>query len=597
MAKKAKWFLGLASVAVLAACGNNTDTAKEETKSADSNVAETLAKFPSKIEHEGTPIKGGVLKYALISDSPIPGVFSGLYQKEASDSEVTAFTEEGLFIANSDYKIVEGGLGTLAIDKDAKTITIKVKENVKWSDGEPFTIDDYIYAFEVIGHKDYKGERYNDTFKNIVGMDEYHEGKSETISGIKKNDDHSVTFQLKEVSPSLNHVGGFWSTPFPKHQLKDIAIKDQSASDAVRKNPAGLGAFKFKKIVTGESVELEANPYYWKGQPNLDGVIIEVVNSTNSPDEFKAGKYDIMSVSTLTAIYDSFKELNNATLAGKWRHAYQYIGFKFGKWDAEKETSVITNEKINDKALRQAMGYALNLEEIGQTFYNGLRVRANSMLAPTFGSLHDSTLPGFPHDPEKAKKILDEAGYKDKDGDGLRENPKGEKLTINLAMSAGGDNEPISQAYIKYWKEVGLDVQLVGGRLIEGNSFFDRLENDDPEVDLFVAGWSLSGDPNQSHTWGNTQLNMTRYVSEKNDELLAKMGSAEAFDSKKQKEIFDAWQKYANEEAFGLPLFNILSLTAVNTRVKNLDVKDYEGNWGYNLHKIQLTADAPAASK
>jgi len=97
-------------------------------------------------------------------------------------------------------------------------------------------------------------------------------------------------------------------------------------------------------------------------------------------------------------------------------------------------------------------------------FYNNLRIPANALIDPGHGTFWNNKQAGYNYDPEKAKQILDEAGYIDKDGDGMREDPKGNKLQINfLAMSGGDIAEPLSQFYVQCWNDVGLDVQLQMG--------------------------------------------------------------------------------------------------------------------------------------
>lgn len=586
--KKTKLFFGAASALLLAACG---------TQQAQNN--EVKSNFPEKVSHEGTAISGGTLKYAIVADSPLSGVLSSAYYMLATDAEVIAFMDEGLFRADADKNITKDGIGQLTHDADAKTITVTIKEGLKWSDGQPLTIDDYIYAFEVIGHKDYTGQRYDETFEKIEGMTEYHEGKTDKISGITKNSDYSVTFKMKELTPSMLKSGGLWGTAVPKHTLKDIPVKDQAASDAVRKNPVGLGAFRVKNVVSGESVELEANPHYWLGKPKIDGVVIDVVNDTNSPEEFKKGNYDIMSVPTVSSIFDSFKAVNNGTLIGSLESTYNYLGFKLGKWNADTNTNETDpNAKMANKSLRQAMGYALDMDEFANSFYGQLRVRANTLFAPTFKSLIDNSLPGYKYDAEKAKKLLDDAGYKDTNGDGLRENPKGEKLTINLAYMSGGDSEAQAQYYIQQWKAIGLDVQLTTGRLIEFNTFYKMVQEDDPQIDIYAGAWGVGHDAHPGNLWGRNESNYSRFTSEAQDKLFERMNSlTEMSDPAKQVAAYKEWQKYAADEAFALPLLYRTGVTAINKRVKNFDISAGLTHWGYNLHTLELTADAPVAHK
>lgn len=100
-------------------------------------------------------------------------------------------SHEPLFANDDDFRITDDGAATLDLDEDTKKATIKVKDNVKWSDGEDVTADDVIFPYEIIGNKDYTGIRYDDTFRNIVGMEEYHDGSADTISGIKNRRQNS----------------------------------------------------------------------------------------------------------------------------------------------------------------------------------------------------------------------------------------------------------------------------------------------------------------------------------------------------------------------------------------------------------------------
>ena len=94
------------------------------------------------------------------------------------------------------------------LDRENKTVTLKLRsKDYKWSDGQPLTIDDYIFTYEFIGNKDYNGVRYDENAANIVGMEEFHEGKADKISGLEKVDDQTVVIHLKEVYPALE-LGG-----------------------------------------------------------------------------------------------------------------------------------------------------------------------------------------------------------------------------------------------------------------------------------------------------------------------------------------------------------------------------------------------------
>ncbi|MFK5219906.1 ABC transporter substrate-binding protein, partial [Lactococcus cremoris] len=90
---------------------------------------------------------------------------------------------------DENLQIKDTGLASAKLDPENKKVTITIRKDQKWSDGQPLTIDDVITPYYIIANKDYTGIRYGDDFKNVVGIEDYHDGKSDTISGLKKIDD------------------------------------------------------------------------------------------------------------------------------------------------------------------------------------------------------------------------------------------------------------------------------------------------------------------------------------------------------------------------------------------------------------------------
>jgi peptide/nickel transport system substrate-binding protein len=254
-----------------------------------------------------------------------------------------------------------------------------------------------------------------------------------------------------------------------------------------------------------------------------------------------------------------------------------------------------------DVKLREAIAYAANNEEVSTQFYNGLRIPANTLLDPRHSTFWDSKQPGYKYDPEKAKKILDEAGYVDKDGDGMREDPKGNKLKINFLARTGGDiAEPLAQFYIQCWRDVGLDVGLQNGRLIESNAFYKMIKADDPGIDLFMAGWGMGSNPDPSGLYGrDAQFNFERYASETNDKYLAAIASEDAFgkdgiDNDYLVKQYKDWQDNMVKDVPAFPTFYRLGVTGINNRVNYWDLNTVS-NWGWE--KVGLLAETPEIAK
>lgn len=597
-----KWYklLGLTAAASLAlvACGNSDSETAESSSSSESGevVAPELA---TTVDNEGDAIDGGTLQVGLVTDSPFQGIFSWEFYEDAYDAKIMEFGFESLFGTDDDFQIDDSGKATLALDQENNKATITLKEGLKWSDGEPLTAEDVIYSYEVIGHPDYTGIRYDGTFQNVVGMEEYHSGEADTISGITQVDDVTVEIEFQEVSPSMLQAGGgVWSYAMPKHYLEDVPVAELASSEKIRSTPVGDGPFRITKVTPGESVEYEANEYYWQGEPQLDNVVVEVVPSSSIVPALENGTYDV-ALSMPTDLYASYAELPGYTLLGREELSYTYIGFKLGKWDAEAGEVVYDEDaKMADKSLRQAMGYAIDNDAVAQRFYNGLRSNANTVIPPVFGSFGATTeeVPGYYYDADKANQLLDDAGYVDTDNDGIREDSDGEPLQINFASMEGGETaEPIAQYYIQAWKEVGLDVQLTDGRLLEFNSFYDRIEANDENIDIYQAAWGTGSDPAPNGLYArNSAFNFTRWATEENDQFMADFTSAEAFDEEFQRNTFVEWQKYFSEEAPVIPTLFRQEVMPVNNRVKHYDYANNPAD-DFGWHTVEVTADAPVS--
>ena len=596
MKKKSLVFLSAAAALTLAACGNASNN--NSSTSSEASKAASKSKFSSEVTHEGTAIKGGTLKYALVAASPFSGIFIDELSSNSTDSTIASQVDQSMFEYDENRKLTNTGLASIEFDVEGKTVTIKLNaKDYKWSDGQPFTIDDYIFAIEAIGNKDYTGIRYNDRYTNIVGMKDFHDGKSDKISGVEKVDDYTVKLHFEKMLPSMQLAGGaIPAYTMPKHIFKDIPVKEWEQSEYVRGNKVvGLGPFTIESVVAGESVTLKANEYYYKGRPKLDKVVMQVVAPNAIVSEMKAGNYDIATMPS--AQYESFKDLTNVTYVSAFAPSYEYIAFHLGKFDKATGKNVTDpNAKMSDVKLRQAMGYALDIDAAGESLYNGLNYGTNSIILPFFKDVYNPEQEGFAYNPEKAKQLLDEAGYKDVDGDGIRENKDGSKLQINFAARTRDDaNESLVQQYLLWWKEIGLDVQLYTGRTIESNNFYEKIQADDPEIDVFAGGWGVGYDPNPANLFGETaKFNFSRYVNEKGTEIMKKIASTEAFDEAKLKEFYKEWQAYAHDEAFMIQTLVGDSVTAVNKRVKYYDTALATSGSKAQLYQLELTSDTPA---
>lgn len=553
-----------------------------------------IVQFESEVEHEGEAIEGGTLRFALNSDSNFEGLLNNMFYQSAYDADVIGWFAESLYGYDSNYTIDNSGFADIEFNQEAKSVTITIPEGVKWHDGEDVTIDDVIFPYYVVGDPEYTGIRYGESFTNVVGMEEFHNGEAEEISGLNRIDDYTLEVSYHNFPNSMMQAGGGVSSYIePEHVFEGIAVADMENSDPVRQNPIGFGAFKVEQITPGEAVTFTRFDDYYQGTPKLDGVQLEVVSPTTIVTEMNNGNYDIASLPTDS--FDTYADASNYTVLGVPENAYTYIGFKMGTWNEEEgKVNYDPELVVSNKALRQAMAYAVDNDAVATEFYQGTREGANSAIPPMFTEYHNPDQEGYTYDPEQAKQILADAGFVDNDGDGFVEDPNGEAFQLNFASMAGGDTaEPLALYYLQMWNEIGIDIQLVNDQLLEFNSFYERIQTDDPEIHVYQAAWGTGGDPNPTDLYGpNANFNYTRWENEDHNAILDKLNSDDAFDTEFKTEAFNEWQAFMHEEAPIFPTLFRNKIWGVNDRVKFYDVQ-YGSDFG--LHELQLTAEEPAA--
>ena len=570
----------ISGMLLLASCGGINDGGAKDAKKEEVDVSTVESQYPSYVENEGTPVEATVLKVAVVSDSPFRGIFNGFLYSDSLDGSFMASTMNGAFPIDPDLKIILDSDETpikVSVNPEEKTVTYKINPNFKWSNGEPVTTKDIVKTYEIMANQEYitssKSLRYNKNRKAIVGIEEYNEGKADKISGLEVIDDSTMKIHLKEMTPSVYWGGNFVPEFVNAKQFEGIPMDKITESDALRKNPLSYGPYVIKEIVQGEKVIFEANPYYYKGEPKIKRLEMEILPPSQQVAAIKSGKYDIV-LKVSPEIFPELEKLDNINILTKKAGSMNYIAFKLGKWDDEKNEVVTDpNSKMYDLNLRKAIAYAIDMDAVSKQFYHGLSTPAKSQLSPLFPSLHNPEINGFKQDVEKAKQLLDEAGFKDVDGDGIREGKDGKPVKYTLAMMSGGEiAEPLAQYYIQQWRAIGLDVELLDGRLLDSKNFYNRVNGDDPAIDFCIAGIGFGTDPQQLAIFGkNAKFNISRYISDNLEAALDATVSKEAMNEEYRVKAYKDYEKVFMEEIPAVPILNKLDILVVNKRIKKYD--------------------------
>ncbi|MGV3041381.1 oligopeptide ABC transporter substrate-binding protein [Staphylococcus rostri] len=556
MSKKWRFLsiLFLSVVVVLAACGKG-----------DSGSGS------SKSKTEKSDAKGGTLNVGIAE--PPQGDFQAIFSGSSGDSEVIAYFNDSLVDFDDELNMKPKILSWEQKKDDELTYTFKMKKGIKWQDGNPLTINDWIFTLETLADPDYDGPRY-DNVDGVQGAEEKHKGQADTISGIKKIDDYTVELTFKENK--ANNLLDIWTSSLISEKIfKDIPVKDMAKSPEVRKHPIGIGPYKVKNIVDGESVTLEKFDDYWQGEPQLDKINLRVVEQTSMAQALESGEIDMASLSAPIAKELSDNGSENISLLEAPSTSYAIVGFVLNDYDKKTQTIGKERPKYQDKKLRQAMAHAINRKEWIDAFYYGYGKPMNGLIPSSHWSgAKEGDVPTYDYDVKKAKKLLDEAGYKDKDGDGWREDKDGKPFVINLKHYAGSNPtfEPRTAALKGYWEKVGLKTKT---EMVEFGKFGEDLENATDDMETYVRTWVQGADPDPSGLYKSTALwNESRYNNEKADKLLddALDGDVVGDDKDKRKEKYLEWQKIMAEDVPVIPIVELEDVTAVNNKVKNFEV-------------------------
>ncbi|WP_110114575.1 oligopeptide ABC transporter substrate-binding protein [Bacillus sp. CGMCC 1.16541] len=557
---KKKSLLGLMSLLIvmslfLAACGGGNSAPTNKTES------EPKTEGPK----TDAPTEGGVVTYAI--DGAPEGIMEAGFYGSAYDADILSFITEGVYKVNKELKY-EPNFAEWEVSEDRLTYTFKFKEGVKWHNGEELTVEDWKYALEVLADKDYTGPRFVNV-EHVKGATEYREGKADSISGIEVVDPYTIKITFKEVR--VNNLENLWSYPMPKKHYEGIAVADLQESKQVRQEPVGLGAFKVKKVVNGEYVELERFDDYWQGKPLLDGVVVKVIDPSLTAGALQKNEIDLISVRP--ADLPQLESLDNVELLEGKAAVYSYIGLRFGHRDQATGKNVADFDKFENKQLRQALLYAIDRQSMIKAFMGGKAVEFNTVIPSVFWiAAEESELNPYKYDPEKAKSLLAEAGYKDVNGDGFVEDPKGEEFKISFGHYAGPANfEGRAKAIIQAWNDIGVKTEMATGSLIEFNLYNEMKDNDDKALEAFFGSWGTGADPDPNGLWGsNSEWNYGRWVNEESDKLILAGLSEQAFDEEFRKNTYVEWQKLFNDELPGLPLWENMNLYAVNKRLQGV---------------------------
>lgn len=538
--------------------------------------------YPTSYTPKAPLKKGGALKVGYVSDDAFKGVFAQELSSDMISSDVSQFGTVPLFKTDADNHYTKGGLADITFDRQAKTATITLKEKTRWSDGAPVTARDVAFAYEILADPRSDSPYYIDELENIKGMHAFHTGKAQQISGLELKGEKQLVIHFSKFAPEVEYLGSgyIWPLAEPYHYLKDIPLDQLAQSDRVSEHALFYGPFKLEKLIQGEATKWVRNKYYGGKPAKLDEITLEIVPSAQVGQAVKLKKYDMFfhaeAAQKIAKATKAYKILGNLT------NDYTYLGFKVGHKNEAGVSVMDKNSPVADRALRQALAYGMNTEQILKKLSSGLMVPATSVISPAYGPYHDKKVKAYPFDLKKATQLLDDAGYK-RGKDGYRRRPNGQKLALVIMASGDKKWEMMLRNYIQLWKKIGVKVTLYGDRMQEPNVFHEKLTSNNTKFDMWMGSWALNDEPTSVAMLytPDSALNYGNFVTKENQALLASFNSPRAFKQSYRIKQLNKWQAYMKKEAFVVPMMNMYRLVIVSDHVSgmSLDANDYN-IWG-----------------
>ncbi|MEO7040431.1 MAG: peptide ABC transporter substrate-binding protein [Candidatus Elarobacter sp.] len=318
------------------------------------------------------------------------------------------------------------------ISKDGLTITWHLRKDAKWSDGVPFNADDVVFSTNVV----------NNPANNEIGRDGWN-----LITKIDEPDKFTVVYHLKKAYSSYAATffssGGANPCVLPKHLLGNLPNINHAPYNSL---PIGIGPFMYKSWKRADSVEMVANPLYFRGLPKLQRIIFKIVPDRNTVlTQLETHELDLWTPVS-AGYYDRVKAIPGLTVD-------RYPSYGFGHLDFQNE-----RPGLNDPRVRRALRLALDREEIKQKIRHGLGIIQDNVVSPKNPSF-DKNVPTDPFDLGQAAKLLDDAGWKPGPG-GIRVK-NGHPLNLTFATSVGTpDTDSMIELIRANWQKIGVGLNV-----------------------------------------------------------------------------------------------------------------------------------------
>lgn len=468
-----------------------------------------------------------------------PSILIPMLAGDSASHEVAGLIFNGLVKYDTDLTIIGDLAKSWDISEDGLQITFHLRKDVKWTDGVEFTARDVMFGYRTI---------INDSTPTAYKEDFLQVKKAEVLD--------PYTFRVTYKKPFAPALSSWGNLPvLPRHLLEGKDITKGSFG----RNPVGMGPFILKKWEPGQKITLVANKNYFEGRPYIDRYVYRII-----PDpatmfmELRAGGVDMMGLTPIQYTKQTSTAFFKKNFQ-KFRYpvfAYTYLGFN------------LRHPFFKDRRVRRAIAYAVDKQEVIDVVLFGLGSVATGPYVPNTWP-YNPDVKRYGYDPHRAKQLLREAGWVDRDGDGILDKD-GLPFEFTILTNMGNAVRERTATIIQWrLKQIGIKVNI---RILEWSAFINEFI-DKRRFEAVILGWSIGLDPDQYDIWhssktGEKEFNFVSYSNKEVDMLLEKGRST--FNRAERKKAYFRIQEILSEDVPYVFLYVPDALPIVSSRFKGI---------------------------
>lgn len=512
--------------------------------------------YDNRLDQQYPPESGGTLVDAMSAE---PSGLIAMLAGESAASAVAANIFNSLLKYDKNLELTGELAVSWQVSDDQKTITFKLKPDLKWADGAPLTSADVLFTWKVITDENTRTP-YSADYKLVK-----HAEAPDPVT-------FSVTYE-QPYAPALDSWAGMQI--LPEHLLKGQDIN----TTAFARKPVGSHYYQLGEWKHGERISLVRNSNATQGQARIDRLVSRFIPDPAAQFlELMADNIDLMNLNTIqyARILPARKELNSrVALYKELGNSYTYLGFN------------LKRKPFDDKRVRQAINYAIDKQELIDGVLLGLGEPVASPYKPGTRWSNPKLRP-YPHNIAKAKQLLKEAGFEDRDGDGILDKD-GQPFSFEILTNQNPDRVKSATFIQRQLKQLGIDASI---RQLEWASFIGRYIKTG-DFQAVVLGWGLGYEPDQFNIWHSSQqapgqFNFIGYNNPKVDRLL-EQGRLE-LDPDKRMKIYHEFAEVLLEDSPVVYLFAGYGLPAIHKRVRGIDNPAPPAGIGHNSYEWYIPA-------